>query len=388
VACASGVALEKQARRLQRAGRLESMAQASRKTEAALLLASQLEELARLSAEATDSSLDGRVERAARKQDAALAAALALPTGPDCVVMAHVVTRHVEAALRGQMRTLKEDLNAAAIASVVALWSVCDAHLRVAVAGLRRRMSAGTLAPGRLLAHEEAYGRLRCGKEFSASKAAHAAPCIGLEAYICVGVAAAVVLKVACVFDLDTSHARAYVDFVSEALEWAAAPRPSFGSALANSILIGAESLLVRYISAWLADPNLLPSDPTLCARLLAALSTVQASAAYLARQTVEEELLKKQVCDSIDEAPARFLEKHARACAGCARRAARPDELKWCSSCRRAFYCTKECQVAHWKEHKAACKATRSSVAAGGAGSTYAVAAGGAGPDRRTTSD
>lgn len=33
------------------------------------------------------------------------------------------------------------------------------------------------------------------------------------------------------------------------------------------------------------------------------------------------------------------------------------PDTLKHCARCQQAFYCCKDCQVSHWKHHKAECK-------------------------------
>ena len=32
---------------------------------------------------------------------------------------------------------------------------------------------------------------------------------------------------------------------------------------------------------------------------------------------------------------------------------------LKGCSGCRKVIYCSKECQVANWKAHKALCQST-----------------------------
>jgi hypothetical protein len=57
-------------------------------------------------------------------------------------------------------------------------------------------------------------------------------------------------------------------------------------------------------------------------------------------------------------------LEHCSRRCARCDAEAA---EMKLCSRCRGAFYCSRPCQQAHWPEHKHACKAARGGAAAAG---------------------
>ena len=45
--------------------------------------------------------------------------------------------------------------------------------------------------------------------------------------------------------------------------------------------------------------------------------------------------------------------------CAVCNKEVAR-DYIKKCSKCRRALYCSKDCQVRHWKKHKSECEVLR----------------------------
>eukprot|EP01091_Cochliopodium_minus_P007187 TRINITY_DN17108_c0_g1_i1.p1 TRINITY_DN17108_c0_g1~~TRINITY_DN17108_c0_g1_i1.p1 ORF type:complete len:208 (+),score=38.99 TRINITY_DN17108_c0_g1_i1:90-713(+) len=45
-------------------------------------------------------------------------------------------------------------------------------------------------------------------------------------------------------------------------------------------------------------------------------------------------------------------LDRKIRFCDSCNK----PEPSKKCSRCTRAYYCNRECQVSHWKEHKATC--------------------------------
>ena len=55
------------------------------------------------------------------------------------------------------------------------------------------------------------------------------------------------------------------------------------------------------------------------------------------------------------------------RPCAGCAAAEAEPGQFKRCGPCGVAVYCTKACQTAHWKGHKADCRAAQAAKARGG---------------------
>jgi uncharacterized paraquat-inducible protein A len=35
-----------------------------------------------------------------------------------------------------------------------------------------------------------------------------------------------------------------------------------------------------------------------------------------------------------------------------------KPNPMNRCARCKQAMYCSKECQVSHWKDHKSHCKA------------------------------
>ena len=51
-------------------------------------------------------------------------------------------------------------------------------------------------------------------------------------------------------------------------------------------------------------------------------------------------------------------------ACNGCGRAATRVTPLKTCAKCKQAQYCSKECQIGHWKCHKRDCKLIAATVA------------------------
>jgi hypothetical protein len=57
------------------------------------------------------------------------------------------------------------------------------------------------------------------------------------------------------------------------------------------------------------------------------------------------------------------------RGCDGCEARESAPGQFKRCAACGGAAYCGKACQAAHWKAHKASCKAAQASKQQGGAG-------------------
>jgi hypothetical protein len=54
----------------------------------------------------------------------------------------------------------------------------------------------------------------------------------------------------------------------------------------------------------------------------------------------------------------------HACALVSCAARELNAGQHKKCSACRTVGYCSKEHQVEHWPQHKAACKAARAAAA------------------------
>lgn len=56
------------------------------------------------------------------------------------------------------------------------------------------------------------------------------------------------------------------------------------------------------------------------------------------------------------------------RTCKKCSARETRPDQFKLCAACKKVAYCGRECQVADWAAHKAACKAAQKAAAGGGA--------------------
>ena len=58
------------------------------------------------------------------------------------------------------------------------------------------------------------------------------------------------------------------------------------------------------------------------------------------------------------------------------------------CSACRSVSYCSKECQKAHWKEHKQTCRAAAAGGGGGGDGRLAAGAGGASAPARASSSE
>ncbi|KNC54563.1 uncharacterized protein AMSG_10414 [Thecamonas trahens ATCC 50062] len=62
---------------------------------------------------------------------------------------------------------------------------------------------------------------------------------------------------------------------------------------------------------------------------------------------------------DDVQEAPAGLSTEPAASAAGCASCGKATEALKRCSRCRAVRYCSRACQVGHWKTHKPQCQAT-----------------------------
>ena len=78
---------------------------------------------------------------------------------------------------------------------------------------------------------------------------------------------------------------------------------------------------------------------------------------------------------DSFAKARERRLEERGLVCAACSAREPRFGEFKLCAACKTVAYCSKEHQQAHWREHKAACKAARKAHDTGGPSSSQPTA-------------
>ena len=81
--------------------------------------------------------------------------------------------------------------------------------------------------------------------------------------------------------------------------------------------------------------------------------------------------------------------------CLSCGKRRASGENMKSCSGCKCAIYCSKGCQRAHWKKkdggHKTMCKkiqALHLKMAGGASGSSGSAAAGGAGESKTNGGD
>ena len=171
---------------------------------------------------------------------------------------------------------------------------------------------------------------------------------------------AAMLLLFALQRGLPVPHVREYVAHVAETLECRLPPRP----AGVNSMLHTLHGMLITRASQ-VSRLDALP--PALGAHLRSALQRVKESGA-LQDSTASAATTLQMVVDRGRATSASYLAIHARTCAACGARETRVEEFKLCSACKRAAYCGKDCQAAHWRQHKAACKAARAAAAKGGA--------------------
>ena len=104
------------------------------------------------------------------------------------------------------------------------------------------------------------------------------------------------------------------------------------------------------------------------------------ALAAALGRLAGSGMLEKREMDDAVQTAQRKSLLLRAKAdaekeapglqsCAHCSAREVHMAQFKRCSACKGPRFCSKDCQLANWPQHKAACKAARKAAAGAAAG-------------------
>jgi hypothetical protein len=247
------------------------------------------------------------------------------------------------------------------------------ALLPAAKATLLRRKAAGTLLPGTCAPHEEAWERARVTQDQKLRAASDddvirtmlpmLAQFVGYNAYLCYARLALmrVLLRKA------GAEMRADAAIVCDALDMLTQPRQA---AHANISYLPSETLLASGMQQMIAQGVISDADD-IDGTLLAAWARVERSGVLqtrnFARGVADRADAKMRVASKAAAAVA-VKGLHVCAMGSCGAREVHASQFKLCGACKAVCYCSKEQQAAHWRQHKAACKAARSGGAGGAA--------------------
>jgi hypothetical protein len=233
------------------------------------------------------------------------------------------------------------------------------ALLPAAMEVLERRRLAGTLLYGKCAPHEVEWSRRflsddRPGLPSDALKVS--ALLTGYELFL-----KAAYLALAWLYESEglvpTAEQRPKVfSFVLSAVDLMCLPRPH-----KNDSLHGEATLLDRVRQALQLKP-LSHSDRE---ALQAAYDRLQASGIEAQREM--ELTSQENIADFVKilaKAQADNAARGLQSCAHCGAREAHVAHFKRCSACKAVVFCCKDCQLANWPTHKAACKAARKAAA------------------------
>ena len=324
---------------------------------------------------------EGHYGHAAAKYGAAIEAARALgpAAGEDCLIVTALMLRQ---AGELQMHALITESLPDSDSDEVLRFAFCTL-LPAAQGALLRRKAAGTLLGGACRPHEVAW-QVAFRKQAAIIAAKHLglmvtpdwspfAPHVGYDTFLVGAHVALNLLASTGASTLNGLQLPAHVAFVTDAFKLMALPRRgrSGSHALTPSDCgwTGEEATLV---TTFLKEDvrGGFDTDTEDGMALLAAWHALQRSLALEERGGLLTDGVKHALRATVEAKAvgrAAAAPERLRVCAlgSCGVRETYPAQYKLCAACTAAAYCSREHQVAHWAEHKAACKAARAAKGA-----------------------
>jgi hypothetical protein len=256
--------------------------------------------------------------------------------------------------------------------------------LPATLATLARRRKAGTLLPGTCAPHEEAW-ELACATHDTMMNAMDPtsddfvevlpalAQFVGYIAYLDgarLALMRATLLK--AVADTRDDEAWALATALAcDAMELMTQPRTALDALGLQACHMPSETSFASGVQQDIAHGFISDADD-FGRTLLAAWARVERSGVLQTRHMLHGISLGVARNNEQREAmtAASTVPNALRRCAlnSCVAREVHVSQFKLCGACKTAVYCSKEHQAAHWRDHKAACKATRSGGAGGAA--------------------
>ncbi len=229
---------------------------------------------------------------------------------------------------------------------------------------LERRRIAGTLLYGKCAPHEVEWARQIVGgdsPEMPRDTVEVSALLTGYETFL-IEAYLALAWLYECRDLVPTAEQRPKVfSFVITALDLMCLPRPHKNGSLHGEVAPWAR---VRQV---LSKKTLSSSDRE---ALQAANNRLQASGIEAQRQMeLTSQVSRAHFNASVAKAQADNAARGLQSCAHCGAREVHVKQFKRCSACKTIAFCSRDCQLANWPAHKAACKAARKEAAEAAAG-------------------
>ena len=229
-----------------------------------------------------------------------------------------------------------------------------------AMEALERRRLAGTLLHGKCAPHEMLWSRRFLAEdspEMPSEVMGASVLLMGYEMYL-----KAAYLALAWLYANEglppTAEQRPKVfSFVISAVDLMSLPRP-----IKNVIVHGEATLLARVRQA-LRMMAMSRSDRE---ALQAAYDRFQASGSEVIQRELEltSQETSTGFLKTLAKAQADIAARGLQSCAHCSAREVHVKQFKQCSACKTIAFCSRDCQLANWPSHKAACKAARKAAA------------------------